>query len=165
MRPFSKKLEWFFDKMIVPALLVLLVIVIVDVFYTGLKYEYSTEFLAADLFVLFVFAGDLSFKFRRAASWQGFLRREWLEILAVIPFFWVFRLIESVARIGELVQEIIHLVARGSRLARLFAVFGLVGTRHNRFQDFLKRISKSDRFHEAAKFFQHPHEAEEPEKE
>lgn len=151
-----KKIEAFFDTMIVPALLVILVIVVADVFFTDFKYQHETYFFYADLFVIGVFVGDLSFKFKRAASWKGFLRKEWLEIIAVFPFFWIFRLIESVARIGELVQEIIHLIARGGRFARLFAALGLVGTRENRFSAFLERLTGSEKFKDAAKFFRHP---------
>lgn len=158
MNKYWRKLESFFDMMIVPALLVLLVYVVVDVFFTDFKYAYETQFFYADLFVISVFLGDLSFKFKRATSWKGFLKREWLEILAITPFFWVFRLIEGIARVGELVQEIIHIATRGGRLARLFAAIGLVGTRSNRFTNFVRKITGSDRFEEASKFFQHPKE-------
>ncbi len=150
--------EKFFDKMIVPALLVLVVIVVADIFFTDLKYEYETYFFYADVLVISIFVGDLSFKFRRASDWPGFLRREWLEILAVIPFFWIFRLVDSVVRIGELVQEIVHLVTRGGRFVRLFAALGLVGSRHERFSRFLERILKTARFRDASEFFKHPNE-------
>lgn len=158
MEEFWKNLEKFFDRMIVPALLVLIVIVVADVFFTDYKYVYEQQFFYADLFVIFVFVGDLSFKFKHAKSTKKFFRHEWLEILAVIPFFWVFRLIESVARVGELVQEIVHLVTRGGRIARLFAALGLAGTRENRFKQFLNKIFRSDRFEKAASFFRHPDE-------
>ncbi len=160
MRRFWARLEWFFDKMIVPALLVLLVIVIADIFFTGFKYEYERYFLYADLVVLSIFVGDLSFKFRRAASWGGFLRREWLEIIAVMPFFWIFRLLEGAIRIGELAQEILHLIARGGRFARLFAAFSVVVPRHERFAKFLSKVTRTERFEEAVKFYRHPDEDE-----
>ncbi len=158
MKRFWRELESFFDKMIVPALFVLIVIVVADIFFTEVKYEYEQYFFYADLLVILIFVGDLSFKFKRASSWEGFLKREWLEILAVAPFFWIFRLVESAVRVGELVQEIVHLVTRGGRLARLFAVFGFFGSRHERFNSFVKKLTKSDRFEEASKFFKHPEE-------
>ena len=158
MKEIWEHVENFFDKMIVPALIVLLIYVIVDVFFTDFKYSYENYFFYADMFIISIFVGDLSFKFKRAASWKGFLRREWLEIIAIIPFFWIFRLVESIARVGELVQEIIHIVTRGGRLARLLAALGLVGTRDNRFANFVRKITGSERFEEAAKFFSHPKE-------
>ncbi len=152
------RVERFFDLMIVPALLVLVVIVVADIFFTDFKYTYETYFFYADVLVISIFVGDLSFKFKRAKNWKGFLRREWLEILAVIPFFWIFRLVDSVVRVGELLQEIVHLVARGGRLMRLFAALGLVTSRHERFSEFLRKVTGTDRFEDAAEFFKHPYE-------
>lgn len=158
MSGFWKKVEWFFDKMIVPALFLILAIVVADLFFTEFKYEYERYFLYADLLVIGTFLGDLSFKFRRAASWKGFLKREWMEIIAIMPFFWIFRLVESIVRIGELVQEILHLIARGGRFMRLAAVFNISVSRHERFADFLERIVDIERFEEAVYFYRHPHE-------
>jgi len=158
MNDFWRKVELFFDKLIAPALILLLFYVIVDVFFTEFKYRHEPYFLFLDLTIISVFVGDLSFKFKRAANWKGFLKDEWLEILAIVPFFWIFRFIESVVRVGELAQEIIHLFARGGRLVRLFAAFGLTGTRSKRFADFIERVTRSRRFEEASKFFRHPNE-------
>lgn len=156
MKPILRKLEVFFDRMITPALLALVVIVVADIFFTDLKYEYEMYFLYLDIFVISIFVGDLSFKFKRAANWKGFLRREWLEILAIIPFFWIFRLIESIVRVGELLQEFIHLIARGGRLVRFLAVFNLTASRHERFKKLLDKLNKNKRFEEAAEFFKPP---------
>jgi len=156
MKEFWKRIEILFDKLIVPALVVLLIIVVADIFFTEFKYKHEIYFLYADIAVITVFVGDLSFKFKRAKNWQGFLKKEWLEILAVIPFFWIFRLVESVVRVGELLQEIIHLVARGGRFVRLFAALGLTSSRHERFSEFLRKITGTDRFEDTAEFFKHP---------
>lgn len=158
MNSFWEKLELFFDRMIAPALIILLIIVIFDIFLTELKYAYENYFLYADILVISIFLGDLSFKFKHASNIKGFLSKEWLEILAIIPFFWIFRLVESIVRIGELLQEIIHLFARGGRLVRFFAVFSFTGSRHQRFERFMKKLTGSDRFKEAANFFKHPEE-------
>jgi len=160
MKPILRKLEVFFDRMITPALLALVVIVVADIFFTDLKYEYEMYFLYLDIFVISIFVGDLSFKFKRAANWKGFLRREWLEILAIIPFFWIFRLIESIVRVGELLQEFIHLIARGGRLVRFLAVFNLTASRHERFKKLLDKLNKNKRFEEAAEFFKPPPSSE-----
>lgn len=153
-----RKLESFFDRMIVPALLVLILIIVADIFFTEFKYSYERYFFYADLFVLGVFVGDLSFKLRAASTFEGFLKDEWLEIIAVVPFFWIFRLLESVVRIGEIIQEILHLVARGGRFARLFAAFNISASRDDRFAMFLRKITRTDWFDEAAKFYRHPKE-------
>lgn len=155
-RGFWKNLELFFDKLIIPALLVLLVIVIADLFFNDFKYEYENYFLYADLVVLFIFVGDLSFKFKKAKSFANFLSREWLEIIAVIPFFWIFRLIETIARVGELVQEIIHLVARGGRFFRLFAAINVALPRHERFREFMGKIPVLRKLEHWAEVFKHP---------
>lgn len=156
MKRFWRRLEWGFDKLIVPALLVLIVIVVADVFFTDFKYQYESYFLYADLAVLFVFVGDLSFKFKRARSWGSFLRREWLEIIAVMPFFWIFRLLENVIRLGELAQEILHLVARGGRFVRLFAALKINIARHERFRSFVEKITGVKISEKTAKFYSHP---------
>lgn len=158
MHNFGKKAEHFFDRMITPALLLLVLIVVTDIFFTEIKYAYENYFLLMDLTVIFIFLGDLTFKFERARNWKGFLKHEWIEILAIIPFFWIFRLLESVVRVGELVQEIIHLITRGGRLTRLFAVFSFTGLRSEQFKEFLKKVTRSERFERAADFFKHPNE-------
>jgi len=158
MRGFWKQVEQFFDRMIVPALLMILIIVVADIFFTDVKYSYEQYFFYADLFVIGTFVGDLSFKFKRAASWKGFLRNEWLEIIAIVPFFWIFRLVESIVRIGELVQEIIHIIARGGRLVRLAAAFKVTVDRHERFAEFIGKLFDRERFEEAVKFYKHPDE-------
>lgn len=62
--------------MIVPALLVLMAIIVADLFFTEIKYEYEHYFFYADLGVIPVFLGDLSFKFKRATTWKEFLKHE-----------------------------------------------------------------------------------------
>lgn len=158
MNSVFKRVERFFDRMIVPALLLLVVIVVADLFFTEFKYEHEAYFFYMDLVVLGVFVGDLSFKFHEAKNWEGFLKNEWLEIIAVTPFFWIFRLVESVVRIGEIVQEVLHLFARGGRFARLFAAFSVTNSRNERFANFVKMITGSERFEKAADFYRHPRE-------
>ena len=161
----QKKLELFFDKMIVPALLMLLVIVVADLFFHDFKVEYKNYFNYGHYFIYFVFLGDLSFRFKKAKTFSEFLHKEWIEILAITPFFYVFRVIESIVRLGELGQELLHLLSRSSRFARLasrttrlFAGVETLKTRDERFRDFLNRIPLIHRLEKWAELFKHPDE-------
>jgi len=48
------------------------------------------------LILLAVFVGDLGVKFRRDPDPRTFLRRRWIDILMVIPYFRIFRIIKFV---------------------------------------------------------------------
>lgn len=160
MHPFLEKTEKVVDKMIVPALFAVLVIVVLELFFTETAHHYDEWINMADMAIIGLFAVDLSFKYHDASTKEGFLRSHWLEILAITPLFLVFRVVE-VLRIlssAELGQEVAHL-AEGARSGRFSGFFrSSEMARSSRFSRFVRVLTRSPRFAKAAEFFRHPDE-------
>jgi len=89
--------EVFVDKSIPYILILILFVAIMGIFYPEKFEQYDLLINVFDLFVLFVFTLDLTFKYRRMMSLHqhGFIRRYWLDIIAVFPFYLVFRIFEE----------------------------------------------------------------------
>lgn len=155
-----EKTEKVVDKMIVPALLAVLVIVVLELFFTETAHHYDELINMADLAVIGIFAVDLSFKYHDASTKEGFLRSHWLEIMAITPLFLVFRVFETlrVFSSAEIGQEAAHLAegARSGRFSNFFRSSELA--RSSRFGRFVRVITRSPRFAKAAEFFRHPNE-------
>lgn len=142
-------LEKVIDKLIFPALIILLVIVVLEFFYVDFVHEHHLYIEIIDGFVILIFLIDLIFKYFKVRNIPNFLKKYWLEIIAVIPFFWIFRAFEGFARIFGLVEEttkegqqILHIgveIAKGEE--------GVVkASRASRFEKFLKPLSRTPRF-------------------
>ncbi|MEM5805843.1 MAG: hypothetical protein QXM85_01445, partial [Candidatus Aenigmatarchaeota archaeon] len=94
-------------------------------------YYYIVDII--DLVIIFIFVLDLGFKYRHAKNIPDFLRRYWIYIIAVFPFFLVFRLIERFYRISispdttTILRNIVALTkdARIARFAELFRFLGV----------------------------------------
>jgi len=161
MHPYLEKTEEITDALIVPALLAVLIIVILELFFTETAHHYDKWINFADTLVILIFIIDLSFKFRRASNWEGFLKEHWLEIIAIMPLFYMFRFVEilrltSAAEIG---QEGAHL-AEGARSGRFTEFFrSSEMARSSRFGRFIRFFSRTPRFAKAAEFFKHPNES------
>lgn len=110
------------DKLIFPSLLIILALVVLEFSFPLLAKPYRNIIDAVDLAIIVLFSIDLCFKYARARSVSGFLRRHWLEILAIIPFFLLFRIVEGVTRVlgaaGETTKETQQLVHLGSGLTK-----------------------------------------------
>lgn len=159
MRSWLKKVELVADKLIVPALVAVFFIVVVELFFHDFAQSIHSQIVVLDYVVITIFVVDLSFKVYRASTWKGFLKSHWLEILAVMPFFVVFRLVEGIfiaTDIVEISQHTAHLAegARSGRFAELFR--GSELTRSSRFASVIKAVSRTPRFAKAAKFFESP---------
>lgn len=161
MHPYLKKVESITDVLIIPALLAVLVIVILEFFFTETAHHYDTWINFADTVIILIFIVDLSFKFNRASTWEGFLKEHWLEIIAILPLFYVFRFVEvlRLASTAELGQEGAHLAegARSSRFSEFFRSSN--AARSSRFGRFIRFFSRAPRFGKAAEFFKHPDES------
>ena len=98
------KIEVLVDKLIAPVLAALLIVIIGELFFSH-QFEWYKHY--ADLFdgfVILIFAADLGFKYSRVRKLPTFLKNNWLEIIATIPFFLVFRLLE-IFRFTEFVES------------------------------------------------------------
>ena len=160
MHPFLEKIERFVDTLIIPALLGIAVILALELFFTSIAHDYHTWINYADYLIIGIFAVDLSFKFHRASTYEGFLKEHWLEIIAIMPLFLVFRVFTFLRVLSgaELGQEAAHL-AEGARSGRLTELSRTSSSaRSARFARFIRPISRSPRLAKAAEFFKHPDE-------
>lgn len=74
-------------------------------------HEYHVFIAYFDYFVVAVFCADLYFKWTRVRSMKVFIRLYWLDIIAVLPFYWVLRAYETIAgvtRVAEEGQKVVH---------------------------------------------------------
>lgn len=160
MHPILKKIEKIADKLIVPALLLVLVIVVLELFFTETAHHYDVWLNFADFTVITIFVVDLSFKLHRASTWEGFLRGHWLEILAIMPFFYFFRIFEvfAVASTAEIGQETAHLAegARSGRFTEFFRSSNIASS--TRFGRYVRVLTRAPRFGRAVEFFKAPEE-------
>ena len=154
-----EKIEHWADRLIFPALIVVFFIVVVEIFFTDFARGIHAEIVLLDNIVIMVFVVDVLFKVHRASTWEGFFRNHWLEVLAILPFFLVFRIVEGIFIAADLVdigQHTAHLAegARSGRLAEFFRTPEL--TRSSRFARLIRVISRTPRFAKAAEFFESP---------
>lgn len=161
MHRYLEKVERAADALVVPALFAVLIIIVLELFFTETAHHYHEWINFADTLVILVFVVDLSFKLHRASTWEGFLKGHWLEVIAIMPFFLVFRLVEGLfiaVDVVDLGQHTAHLAegARSSRFTQFFRTSEL--GRSTRFGGFLRAFSRTPRFAKAAEFFKHPGE-------
>lgn len=98
------KIEVIVDKLIAPILATILVVIIGEIFFTN-EIEFYRHYADwFDGFVVIVFATDLAFKYSRVRKLPTFFRKYWLEIIATIPFFLIFRLLEFL-RVTEFIEK------------------------------------------------------------
>lgn len=132
---------------IIPYLLVLLIyVIIVDLFYKEAAAKYSLQLAAVDYFVVAVFVIDLAFKYNRVRKVPQFLKKYWLDIMAIFPFFLFFRLIEESLVLSETIA---------SRLQKLFHTGILIEEETGIFageaETIAKEVTRLERFAEAGR--------------
>lgn len=144
------------DNLVGPALVVILFVILFEIFLPDLAHRYHTAILVADYAAITVFVIDLSFKFKRASEWENFLRNYWLEIIAIMPGFIVFRILDTffvITRSAELSQDAIHLATRSERLA---ALTGGELSRVARLERVSLGLARTPRLAKAVDFFKPP---------
>ncbi len=122
MREFLHKIEVFVDRSIPYVVVLLLFIIISDFFFKNFYHKYELFFSIGDYIVLVIFVADLAFKFNRVRQFKIFLKRYWLDIIAVFPFFLLFRVFEEVVsffRIGREVSEGQKILHSGFEIAKI----------------------------------------------
>lgn len=166
MKEWLKKLEVIADRLIPYLLLLLVFIIIIDIFYKDVAEMYKFQIGLLDGFIVGVFLTDLIFKFIRTKNFPDFIKKYWLEILAVFPFYLLFRALELTFGFLELSgiikqsQNIFHSgielekeVTLASREAREVEE---LGSRAGIFSRTFRSISRAPRLLEASKFFEKP---------
>jgi len=124
MEPWLHRIEVIVDKAIPYLVLILLILIIGEFTHYSLIEENANAVLLIDYFIVIMFIVDLSFKYYRVKSAKIFVKKYWLDIIAVFPFFLLFRLFEEVLLFfrlsSELVesQKVLHTGIEISRISR-----------------------------------------------
>ncbi|MGV8171168.1 MAG: hypothetical protein ACP5OA_00570 [Candidatus Woesearchaeota archaeon] len=102
------KLEFIVDAIIPYCLVLLIIILILELGFHNFVKEHGllVTINIADYFIIFIFVLDLIFKYIRVHDIPLFLKRYWLEIIAVFPFFLFFRLAELAFGITEISESV-----------------------------------------------------------
>jgi hypothetical protein len=118
MKRWLHRTEVIVDKAITPCIFILLAVIIMELGFEGMVEHYHLELYIhiADYFVITVFVIDLIFKYMKTKHLPEFFKKYWLDILAVFPFFLMFRFYEvtiglftpAVAEGAETAQKIFH---------------------------------------------------------
>ncbi len=126
----ASKLEVFVDNLIPYAIILIIAITVVEMVFASWAQKYFLIIDLIDLFILFVFFLDLLFKFIHSKSIPDFVKRYWLYIIALFPFFLVFRVIERFYHISTISPSSTIVLGRyfasllsESRLVRILYIF------------------------------------------
>ncbi|MBI2041164.1 MAG: hypothetical protein HYT16_03600 [DPANN group archaeon] len=97
------------DVLITPAVIALAILIIGELFFGFEKYEPWVTI--ADAAIVFIFVFDLILKYKRVHDVKKFVKLYWLEILAVFPFYLIFRafaLFRDFGQGSEILQKTLH---------------------------------------------------------
>src|SRR3989338_8176599 len=111
MKPWLHKIELIADKLIPYSLIILLFIIIGEFFFHEKIEPYAIFAEIIDNAIILIFVLDLIFKYVRIRNFPNFMRKYWLEVIAVFPAFLILRLLERfvpVASLGETLQASLH---------------------------------------------------------
>jgi len=106
MKKWYKGIELLTDRLVPFAVILLLFIIIIEFFFHSIADTYHTIIQTLDYTLLGIFILDLIFKYQRIKKINRFLRECWLDIIAIFPFFLIFRVFESFLIFTELPKEI-----------------------------------------------------------
>tara|TARA_Y100000310_G_C20245069_1_gene606417 strand:- start:75 stop:647 length:573 start_codon:yes stop_codon:yes gene_type:complete len=134
MNKFWEKVEHYNARLIPLAIVALLAIIIIELFFKEFAHHHHTAVAIADGFVIAIFVVDLTFLAIKAKSTKFFFKNYWLDIFAIFPFNIFFntvtKLYRTVLAAEKLIigQAILHeglearkgisAAARGGRIAR-----------------------------------------------
>ena len=98
MNKFWKKVEHYNAKLIPYAIVALLFVIIVELFFQDFAHHYHTPIVILDYCVIAVFVIDLIFLGIKAKSVKFFFKSYWLDLLAVIPLAIAFTIASKIWR-------------------------------------------------------------------
>ncbi len=158
------KIEVLIDRLIPPLLVALLVVIVGELFFST-QFEFYRQY--SDWFdglVVLLFATDLCFKYHRVRKLPAFIKKYWLEIIATLPFFLVFRLLEflRLSQVVEKSQAVAHEAAAASKVEREVAVIVREAaksgelSRTAKFMKTFKPLGRFPRMLKSLPFFERP---------
>ena len=168
------KVEVLVDRIIPLSLFVLCIIIGMEIYYPETTEKYHTLFSILDGSIIALFVVDLTFKYIRVRSIPLFLRKYWLEILAVMPFAIAIRSFEYILpllrlRRLEKISDSAHgALETGSRWGVIVKEAETAGkaSRVAVAHSFMRPLAKMPRLAQAMVFYErpsgkhHPHDRE-----
>ena len=169
MKLWLHKIEHLVDRLIPLSLVLLFIIIIGEFFFYDAFLPYHSVVDAIDYSIIALFVFDLIFKYIRIHDIPKFFRTCWLEIIALLPVFFVVRIFEMflpLARL-DLVSDAAHGVIeaeakwgliikeaeRTGEASRLAVVYRFIRPIAR-----LPRLAKAFSFYERPTGRHHPHE-------
>lgn len=158
------KIEVIVDSIIPPILAVLIIVIVGELLFSSQFEWYKTYADWFDGFIILIFAVDLGFKYSRIRKLPNFFKKYWLEIIATVPFFLVFRLLE-IFKIPEFIEKgqlLAHEAPVAERIEQEAAAVvketALAGeaSRTARMFNTLRTLGRTPRFIKALHFFEKP---------
>lgn len=98
--------EVLIDRLVPVAVLILIPIIIIDFFFENIATKYHSTLVILDYIIIGIFVIDLIFKYIRIRNFKNFIKTCWLDIIAIFPFFLIFRVIEPILIYIELPKEV-----------------------------------------------------------
>jgi len=166
------KIEHYVDKSIPYLLGLLLIMIILELVYKTEAEKYSLYIDIIDYFIIFVFVIDLAFKYNRTRNVKKFLKTYWIEIIAILPFYFIFRILEEIGissglirESSPIIQDVAHLgeglkeskILGEAKEVNALSKLEVAITRSERFSRFLRPILRLPKFAKATRFYEKPH--------
>ncbi len=166
---FLKEVELVVDISIPYLLILLTFFIIIEFSLTGAAEKYSFFFNVSHGFIIFIFVLDLIFKYQRTRTLKQFFTHYWLDILAVFPFYLVFRLFEQITilfRFSELAQESQKVLHESLEIEKVVAKEAAEAEKGSKLLPrLLRALQRSPRLLKVRVFFKHAPRKKKQEKE
>lgn len=152
MHPFWEKVEHYNAKLITPALILLLGIIIYELFIHIENHAVELTIKITDTLIITIFIIDLAFLAHKARSVTFFFKKYWLDIIAVFPFILFFNIVNSIYRAAIVTERIVlgqallHETVEATRGAKVLAEGGKFARFIRIFARILRVVTKSRLF-------------------
>lgn len=127
-------LEEIWNFLLLLSVAIVFIILILESFFDVA--DYQTYLDSADVIITIIFVIDLLILFRKSVTFKSFIRRNWIDIIAVIPLGSVFRLAKVVRAV-----RIIKILSRTSKITRASKII-----KTNRFLKFFSSDSGFNKY-------------------
>jgi hypothetical protein len=127
MNAFLEKVEKINSKLIIPALILLFLIIIFELFVHVENPTFLLIIHIIDYVVIAIFVIDLIIIWDKTRNIKFFFKNNWLDIIAIFPFGIFFRAISRTYRLAieaeriALSQAVIHEISRTEKFIKIFA--------------------------------------------
>jgi hypothetical protein len=143
------------DKAVLVCVILIVPVVLVDLFAHDVAMRFATQLFLIDTAIIGVFATDLGFKYQRLKQPRPFLKKHWLDLIALTPVFLIMRGFEGFAKLADrvgrgqnLFGELLYIEQQGVRIAHLH--------REHQLARIIPSIERSPRLLRAYTFFARP---------